>query len=196
MNILVTGSNGFLGKHLMLLLPGAYGVPSQTYDLRGFANIDALFHHAKPDVIFHLAADVGGLSYNLGNPAHIYYNNVMMNTQLIQRAALSGVKKFVFVSSACAYPKYNPLPTREHCLFNGLPEESNLSYGISKRMALVQLQACYQQYGMDFSYPVLANLYGPGDYFGENRSHVIPALVKRFVEADDRVSVWGDGFGS
>ena len=197
-NIIVTGSRGFLGQHLMAYLRelgyDPYGVPSSTYDLRTPYALEALFKHAgKPDVIFHLAASVGGISYNLNNPASIYFNNVMMNTQLIQRAALAGVSKFIFAGSACAYPNHNPIPTGEHCLWNGYPEESNASYGVSKRIALTQLQACRKQYGMDFAYPIFTNLYGPGDCFDDDRSHVIPALIKRFVHGVDKVVVWGDG---
>ena len=188
-SVIITGINGFLGTHLSRLIPDAYGVSSRTYDLRTVGGIDALFRHTRPDLVFHLAADVGGLQYNLDNPATIFHNNVIMNTLLIHKAALVGCKKFIFVSSVCAYPAFPPMPTREHHLWDGYPEKSNGSYGLSKRIALVQLEACKKQFGMDFEYPVLANLYGPGD----RSSHVIPDLIKKFLAKQDSVQVWGDG---
>jgi len=210
-NILLTGSNGFLASHLTELLNSHRIYPYHTYrkiyDLRLDRHIDKLLIHSKPKVIIHLAADVGGLQYNLDNPASIYYNNVMMNTQLIQKAAIFGIKKFIFVSSACAYPEFPPIPTKEFHLHKGFPEPSNGSYGISKRIALTQLEACKQEWGMDFEYPILANLYGPGD----KSNHVIPMLIGKFEDAKfgvvasinenevlmnpplGKVEIWGDG---
>lgn len=202
-NILITGATGFLGSHLIPLLEQdftLYITPRPQYDLRQSKHIEKLLVHSKPDIIIHLAADVGGLRYNIDNPASIYYNNVMMNTQLIHQSAIFGVKKFIFVSSVCAYPLRSPLPTREHHLWAGYPESSNGSYGISKRIALTQLEAYRDQWGMQFEYPILANLYGPGD----KSDHVIPMLVRKFLNAnimnkwatdahDNVVEIWGDG---
>lgn len=198
MKILITGGFGFLGQHLTAKLQAlghtVYPVSSKSYDLRSQAHIEALFNHTgTPDLIYHLAAHVGGIAYNLANPATIYYDNVMMNTLLIDKAAKAGVKKFVFVSSACAYPAHPSLPTSEDELWNGYPEESNGTYGISKRIALPQLQAYKQQYGMGYAYPILANLYGPGDDFSPEKSHVVAALIRKFCSGSETVEIWGDG---
>jgi GDP-L-fucose synthase len=189
-NVLITGSTGFLASHLIPILEQDYSLYlalRPQYDLRQEKHIDKLLIHSKPNIIIHLAADVGGLQYNLDNPASIYYNNVMMNTQLIHRAATFGIDKFIFVSSACAYPKFPPIPTKEFHLWKDFPEESNGSYGISKRIALTQLEAYKKQWDMDFEYPILSNLYGPGD----KSSHVIPMLIEKFQNG--KVEVWGDG---
>lgn len=198
MRILVTGAYGFLGQHLTAKLQplghAVYPVSSKSYDLRSRAHIDALFNHAgAPDLIYHLAAHVGGIAYNLANPATIYYDNVLMNTLLIDKAAKAGVKKFIFVSSTCAYPSHPSLPTSEVELWDGYPEESNGTYGISKRIVLPQLQAYKEQYGMGFAYPILANLYGPGDDFSPEKSHVVAALIRKFCSNAETVEIWGDG---
>lgn len=193
--IIVTGSGGHLGTHLMAHLHSLgydpYGVPSRAYDLRREAHLDALFKHVgKPDIIFHLAANVGGIQYNIDNPGAIYYSNVMMTTQLIHKAMVNGCGKFVMIGSACSYPKVNPLPTPESRLWQGYPEPTNGPYGIAKLVALAQLQAYHTQYGFNFAYPILANLYGPG---ARDDSHVIPALIKRFLSKPDKITIWGDG---
>lgn len=198
MKITVTGATGFLGQHLTAHLQSlghaVYGVSSKAYDLRSQAHIDALFNHTgTPDLIYHAAAHVGGIAYNLANPATIFYDNVLMNTLLIDKAAKLGVSKFVFISSACAYPAHPSLPTSEAELWNGYPEESNGTYGISKRIVLSQLEAYKKQYGMRFAYPILANLYGPGDDFSEGKSHVIAALIRKFCAHLETVEIWGDG---
>lgn len=199
MRILVTGAYGFLGQHLCTKLQAnhlVYQVSSKAYDLRSQAHIDALFNHVgTPDLIYHLAAHVGGIAYNLAHPASIFYDNVLMNTLLIDKAAKAGVKKFVFVSSACAYPAHPTIPTLEDELWNGYPEESNGTYGISKRIVLPQLQAYKKQYGMSYAYPILANLYGPGDDFSPEKSHVVAALIRKFCArpTPETVEIWGDG---
>lgn len=198
MKIIVTGAKSFLGKHLIKLLVKSghkpYEVTSSAYDLRLPYHIEALFKHTgKPDIIFHLAANVGGIEYNLGNPAGVYYDNIMMTTQLIHQAAEIGCGKFIMTGSVCAYPRFSPVPTRELHLWDGPPESSNFTYGIAKRIALAQLEAYHNQYGLDYAYPILANLYGPGDNFNDDKSHAIPALIKRFLSGFDIVKVWGDG---
>lgn len=197
-NITVTGAHGFLGQHLMAHLRALgydpYGVSSKAYDLRSPAHLDALFKHTgKPDIIFHLAARVGGIQYNIDNPATLFYDNVMMNTQLVHKAAMAGCGKFVMVGSVCSYPAHNPIPTREHRLWEGYPEESNGPYGVAKLVALEQLKAYQKQYGLNFAYPVLSNLYGPGGKADAYKSHVIPALIKRFADRPDKITIWGDG---
>lgn len=198
MTIIVTGSNGFLGQHLMTHLRtlgyDPYGVSSKAYDLRREAHIDALLKHTgKPDIIFHLAAHVGGIQYNIEHPAQLFYDNVMMTTQLIHKAMLAGCGKFVMVGSVCSYPAHNPIPTREHRLWEGYPEESNGPYGVAKLIALDQLQAYQKQYGLNFAYPILSNLYGPGGKADAYKSHVIPALIHRFASNPPKITVWGDG---
>lgn len=198
-SITVTGSAGFLGRHLMRYLCDQgyrpYGVTSKVYDLRRPAHLDALFKHTgPPDILYHLAANVGGIQYNIANPASIFYDNVMMTTQLIHRAMLAGCKKFVMVGTVCSYPTYNPIPTKEHRLFEGEPEPTNGAYGVAKLIALTQLKAYREQFGLNYAYPVLSNLYGPGDAFDdENKTHVIPALIKRFVANPPKIEIWGDG---
>lgn len=204
MNIVVTGANGFLGRHLMARLHtlghDPYGVESKAYDLRSPAHVRALFAHAgRIDVLYHLAAHVGGIAYNIAHPAGLYYDNVMMNTLIIDQAAQRRVGKLVFAGTACSYPKYNPIPTQEHRLWEGYPEESNGPYAVAKLAALAHLEACHAQHGLNFAYPVLSNLYGPGDggFTDDNKAHVIPALIKRFSAAvkagAESVTVWGDG---
>lgn len=197
-NVIVTGGNGFLGCHLMRQLHelgySPYPASSKAYDLRNPDHIDALFRHTgKPDVIFHLAANVGGIGYNLANPGSIFYDNAMMTTQLIHKAMVAEVGKFIMVGTVCSYPAHNPIPTREHHLWEGYPEESNGAYGVAKRIALTQLQSYHAQYGLNYAYPILSNLYGPGDKFDDAKSHVIPALIKRFTSNEEAITVWGDG---
>lgn len=207
MNITVTGYPGFLATHLLSHLRALghdpYPVTRQAYDaseypkgydLRNPDHLDALLRHTgKPDIIFHLAANVGGIQYNLANPGAIFYDNVMMTTQLIHKAMLAGCGKFIMVGTVCSYPEYVPIPAREHHLWTGYPEPTNGAYGVSKLVALTQLQAYRDQYGLDFAYPVLSNLYGPGDSFDDAKSHVIPSLIKRFTQSEPKITVWGDG---
>ena len=199
--ILVTGSSGFLGSYVMdgLVKRGAnYSAPRHMdWDLRDARQIHAMILTYRPDVIIHLAAVVGGIGANREHPAEFLYDNLMMGAQLIHLAWQFGVKKFVTVGTVCAYPKFTPAPFKEEDLWNGYPEETNAPYGLAKKMLLVQGQAYRQQYGFNSIYLLPTNLYGPGDNFREDSSHVIPALIRRYVEANEAalpsVEAWGDG---
>jgi GDP-L-fucose synthase len=200
--ILVTGGAGFLGKQVVaqLLQAGVdktkITIPrSQDCDLRSLA--DCQRAAAGQDVIIHLAAHVGGIGLNREKPAELFYDNLMMGTQLIHAAHEAGVSKFVCVGTICAYPKFTPVPFKEDDLWNGYPEETNAPYGIAKKALLVQLQSYRQQYGFNGIYLLPVNLYGPEDNFDPRSSHVIPALIRKVYEAQQRgenkLPVWGDG---
>jgi GDP-L-fucose synthase len=205
--ILVTGGAGFLGKHLQAVLR-ARGVPEQNllvpliedFDLTREADVARMYREMKPHVVIHLAALVGGIGANRENPGLFFYANMAMGLHLIEHARRIGLKKFVQVGTICAYPKFTPVPFREEDLWNGYPEETNAPYGIAKKALLVMLQAYRQQYGISGIYLLPVNLYGPGDNFNPNSSHVIPALIRKFCEAreqgKDRVVVWGTGQAS
>ncbi len=200
--ILVTGGAGFLGQEVVqqLLAHGADAekifIPrSKEYDLCEMANCKAVV--ASQDIVIHLAAHVGGIGLNQQKPAELFYDNLMMGTQLIHAAYQAKVEKFVCVGTICAYPKFTPVPFKEEDLWNGYPEETNAPYGVAKKALLVQLQAYRQQYGFNGIYVLPVNLYGPKDNFDPASSHVIPALIRKVDEAQQRgdktLPVWGDG---
>ena len=199
-SILVTGGNGFLGKHVIAVLQkkGVKNIAapgSRDYDFR---DRDACRKAVKnKTLVIHLAAKVGGIGYNAAHPAEMYYDNIMMGSQLMHEAWKAGVKKFVALGTICCYPKFTPVPFREKTLWDGYPEETNAPYGLAKKMLLVQAQAYRQQYGFSSIFLLPVNLYGPGDNFDPESSHVIPALIKRFLDAKTRhmkhVVVWGTG---
>ncbi len=200
--ICVTGGAGFLGTVVVngLKLRGATDVfvpLIEEYDLVNRQDIVRLLDASQPDIIIHLAALAGGIGANRSRPADFFYINLMMGVQLMHEAWKRGVSKFVTIGTVCAYPKLTPVPFREENLWQGYPEETNAPYGLAKKMLLVQAQAYRQQYGFNAIYLLPANLYGPGDNFNLDTSHVIPALVRKCVEAHDRgdkeVSLWGDG---
>jgi GDP-L-fucose synthase len=201
-SVLVTGGSGFLGKYVVSELEkrGCINVfvPShREYDLVVMENVIRVMDVARPDIIIHLAARVGGIGANRREPGRFFYDNLMMGTQLMEVARRRGVEKFVTVGTVCSYPKYTPLPFREEDIWEGYPEETNAPYGLAKKMLLVQGQAYRRQYGFNAIYLILANLYGPGDHDDLERSHVIPALIRKFREATEcgagQVVVWGDG---
>ncbi|MBI5401657.1 GDP-L-fucose synthase [Candidatus Wolfebacteria bacterium] len=200
--ILVTGGAGFLGSFVVKKLI-EHGVPrenifiprSKQYDLR---NKDECFFVTEGEnIVIHLAAKVGGIGFNREKPGELFYDNLMMSVQMMEAARQEGVEKFVAVGTICAYPKFTPVPFKEEDLWNGYPEETNAPYGLAKKMMLVQAQAYRQQYGFNAIYLLPVNLYGPGDNFNPNSSHVIPALIKKVADAKkekkDFVSVWGTG---
>ena len=200
--IVVTGGAGFLGSFVVeaLTARGCQNVfvpRSREYDLVDMSAVRRLLDDARPDVIIHLAARVGGILANQQNPGRFFYDNLMMGVQLLDESRRFGVEKFVATGTICAYPKHTPVPFREDDLWNGYPEETNAPYGLAKKMLLVQSQAYRAQYG--FSSVVLfpVNLYGPRDNFDLTTSHVIPALIRKVVEAmragRDEVPIWGDG---
>lgn len=200
--VCVTGGAGFLGSFIVEQLhqkgAGEVFVPTvQQYDLVQLDAVKRLLADAQPDVIIHLAAKVGGIGANREHPADFFYDNLMMGVQLMHEAWKAGVSKFVAIGTVCAYPKFTPVPFREADLWNGYPEETNAPYGLAKKMLLVQAQAYRQQYGYDAIYLLPVNLYGPRDNFDPNSSHVIPALIRKVLEAQEagaeEVVVWGDG---
>ena len=193
--ILLTGAGGFLGSHIRDRLQGEVLAPRAIeLDLRDpFAVRDYLRRH-KPTMVIHAAATVGGIGVNQMHPALFFYENAVMGLHLIEESRLAGVEKFVCLGTVCAYPKFTPVPFREDDLWNGYPEETNAPYGIAKKALLVQLQAYRQEYGFRGIFLLPANLYGPRDNFDPESSHVIPAMIRKFVEAKEReVTLWGDG---
>jgi len=204
---MVTGGGGFLGKAVVPRLQRA-GVPSddifvprsKDYDLRTAEGVGDALADGEPQVVIHLAAVVGGIGANRENPGRFFYENAAMGVELMEQARRAGVEKFVQIGTVCSYPKFTPVPFHEDDLWNGYPEETNAPYGLAKKMLLVQGQAYRQQYGFDVIHLIPVNLYGPGDNFNPASSHVIPALIKKCVDArdagDDHIEVWGTGAAS
>lgn len=203
--VLVTGGGGFLGQALVRRLK-ASGVAeifvprSRDYDLRTLDGIQRALVDGRPDLIIHLAAVVGGIGANRENPGRFFYDNAIMGIELMERARQFGVAKFVQIGTVCSYPNVTPTPFHEDDLWNGYPEETNAPYGLAKKMLLVQGQAYREQYGFNAIHLIPVNLYGPGDNFDPASSHVIPALIKKCVDArehgDDHIEVWGTGSAS
>lgn len=200
--VCVTGGAGFLGSYVVekLQARGAKEVfvpRIERYNLVEKEAILRMLKDAQPDVILHLAALAGGIGANRARPAEFFYINLMMGVQLLHEAWRAGVEKFVAVGTICAYPKYTPVPFKEENLWDGYPEETNAPYGLAKKMLLVQAQAYRQQYGFNAIYPLPVNLYGPRDNFDLETSHVIPALIRKCVEAvergEEQIVLWGDG---
>jgi len=198
----VTGGSGFLGKVLTRKMQerGANKIfipRIENYNLVDPDDIDRMLLDSNPDVIIHLAAHVGGIGANSEHPAEFFYDNLMMGVQLMHKAWQTGVKKFVAIGTVCAYPKFTPVPFKEDDIWNGYPEETNAPYGLAKKMLLVQSQAYREQYGFNSIFLLPVNLYGPGDNFNLRSSHVIPALIRKCIEAEEKgikeIEVWGDG---
>ena len=203
--VVVTGGAGFLGSFVLeeLRRRGARDVfvpRSREYDLVDIAAVRRIYADAKPTLVIHMAARVGGIGANRENPGKFFYDNLMMGVQLIELGRQVGLKKLVALGTICAYPKFAPVPFKEEDIWNGYPEETNAPYGLAKKMLLVQSQAYRQQYGFNSSVVFPVNLYGPRDNFDLHSSHVIPALIRKCVEARERgdrqIVVWGDGSAS
>jgi len=203
--VMVTGGGGFLGTAVVGRLeaeaPEDIFVPrSRDYDLRRRDAIEQALADGRPEIVIHLAAVVGGIGANRENPGRFFYENAVMGIELMEASRLAGIRKFVQIGTVCAYPKFTPVPFHEDDLWNGYPEETNAPYGLAKKMLLVQAQAYRQQYGFNAIYLVPVNLYGPGDNFDPASSHVIPALIKKCVDAreagEPAIEVWGTGSAS
>jgi len=200
--VTVTGGAGFLGSYVIEKL-GEQGckdvfIPRiEEYNLVDIEAVKRMYQNSKPDLVIHLAALVGGIGANKANPGKFFYDNLMMGVQLMEQGRICGVKKFVAIGTICAYPKYTPVPFKEENLWDGYPEETNAPYGLAKKMLLVQSQAYRQQYGFDSIFLLPVNLYGPRDNFNIESSHVIPAIIRKCIEAkmknEDKIILWGTG---
>ena len=200
--IVITGGTGFLGRHLVANLTrqgyrNLFVADHRAYNLVLIEDVRRLYADAKPELVIHLAAKVGGIGFNQENPATLFYENLMMGVQLLHEGFLAGLEKFVAIGTICAYPKFTPVPFQESALWDGYPEETNAPYGLAKKMMLVQSQAYRQQYGFNSIFLLPVNLYGPGDNFDPRSSHVIPALIKKCLDAAQdkagEITVWGTG---
>jgi GDP-L-fucose synthase len=199
--VMVTGGRGFLGRRIAAKLEGRGATPivvrSADYDLTESERVRAALGDARPDYVIHAAAVVGGIGANREHPGRFFFANAVMGIHLIHEAWQAGIRKLVVVGTVCSYPKYTEVPFREEDLWNGYPEETNAPYGLAKKMLLVQAQAYRDEYGFDSAFVIPTNLYGPGDNFDHDTSHVIPAIIRKCVEAqeagDDEVVLWGTG---
>jgi GDP-L-fucose synthase len=195
--VLVTGGGGFLGSHLVERLreqgDDPFVVRSDDYDLTQQADTERLFAEVRPELVFHLAAEVGGIGANRANPGRYWYANLMMGANIVEQSRIAGVRKLVVAGTVCAYPKHTPVPFKEADLWEGYPEETNAPYGVAKKSLLVGGQAYRDQYGLNAIFLLPANLYGPGDNFHETNAHVIADLIRKMIDAKDEVVLWGDG---
>ena len=199
--MLITGGGGFLGSHLVDRVRREGVEPfvarRRDYDLTDRADVARLFETARPELVIHLAAEVGGIGANRSNPGRYWYSNLMMGAHILEESRTRAVGKLVLLGTICAYPKFTPVPFREEDLWNGYPEETNAPYGVAKKTLLVGAQGYREQYGLDAVYLLPVNLYGPRDNFDLETSHVIPALIHKMVEAQERgdreITLWGDG---
>jgi len=201
-NVTVTGGSGFLGSYVVKKLEergcrNIFVPRSKDYDLVYYQACEKVYEDSRPDIVIHLAAKVGGIGANRENPGKFFYENLMMGVQMMDLGRRAGIEKFVAIGTICAYPKFTPVPFKEEDLWNGYPEETNAPYGLAKKMLLVQSQAYRQQYGFNAIYLLPVNLYGPGDNFDPKSSHVIPALIKKCLDAiankSKEITVWGSG---
>jgi GDP-L-fucose synthase len=195
--VLVTGGGGFVGSHLVERLTteghDVVAARRRDYDLTSQEDTSRLFADTKPELVFHLAAEVGGIGANRANPGRYWYANLLMGAHVLEQSRVHSVGKLVIAGTVCAYPKHTPVPFREDALWDGYPEETNAPYGVAKKAVLVGAQAYREQYGLNAIYLLPANLYGPRDNFDLESSHVIPALIRKMVDSKDEVTLWGDG---
>jgi len=196
-NVLVTGGGGFLGSHVVERLRSDGHDPvvarRRDYDLTRWDDTERLFAAARPELVFHLAAEVGGIGANRANPGRFWYANLLMGAHVLEQSRLRGVRKLVVAGTVCAYPKFTPVPFREEELWSGYPEETNAPYGVAKKSILVGGQSYRAQYGLNTVYLLPANLYGPRDVFHETNAHVIPDLIRKMLSGEEKVVLWGDG---